>query len=236
MSPDTKGNGAGRMAAELFLKDGGDGAGLGRPFEGKGAPRTLDRHSTGWYRVLEATKKICVLGDPAVGKTSVIRRYALDCFDEGYLTTIGARVLNRTQVLRFPGQSAELRLHLKIWEISGQNRHLELYPSYYLGAEGAIIVGDATRVETQVNLWKWIEGFRAAAGRVPIILVVNKTDLMDETEFDLELMDEISHEFRCPFRMSSARNGANVDNVFRELAYQLAGRKPLSGPRRGRAC
>jgi small GTP-binding protein len=236
MSPDAKGKGEGQMTAELFLETGAGRAGrLGRHLE-DGVPRPLNRPTTGWFRVQEATKKICVLGDPAVGKTSLIRRYALDCFDEGYLTTVGARILSRTQVLRFPGPSAELRLKLKIWEISGQNRHIELYPSYYLGAEGAVIVGDATRVETQVNLWKWIEGFRAAAGRVPIILLVNKTDLLDQVDFDLELMDDISREFGCPFRMSSARNGANVENVFRELAYHLAGRTPLTGQRRGRAC
>lgn len=183
---------------------------------------------TGWHAVLEASKKICVLGDPAVGKTSLIRRYALDCFDDTYVTTVGARVLNRTQVLQYPERGVELRLRFRIWEVSGDNRHLELYRAYYRGADGAIVMGDATRLESQINMWKWIEGFRAAAGRVPIILLLNKTDIAQSTDVDEGLMDEISREFGCPCRFTSAREGSNVDRVFRELAHRLAGRRSLA--------
>jgi Ras-related protein Rab-6A len=176
---------------------------------------------------LDVAKKICVLGDPAVGKTSLIRRYAFDSYDDTYTTTVGARILNRTQVLRYPERGVELRLKFRIWEVSGQNRHAELYPAYYRGADGAIVVGDATRVETQVNMWKWIEGFRAAAGRVPIILLLNKSDIAQKGDLDEGLMDDISREFGCPFRTTSAREGSNVERVFREMAFRMIGRRTL---------
>ena len=191
---------------------------------------------TGLHTLLEASRKICVLGDPAVGKTSLIRRYALDSFDESYTTTVGARVLTRTQMLQYPDQGVELRLRLRIWEVSGQNRHLELYPAYYRGADGALVVGDATRPESQANLWKWIEGFRSAAGRVPVILLLNKTDIVSSGEPDQRSLDDISHEFGCPCRVASARDGTNVDRVFRELAYRLVGRKFLSEEKMTNAC
>jgi small GTP-binding protein len=190
---------------------------------------------TGWYAVLETNRKICVLGDPAVGKTSLIRRYALDCFDESYVTTVGARILNRTQVLRYPERGIELRLRFHIWEISGQNRHLELYPAFYRGADAAIVVGDATRMESQVNMWKWIEGFRAEAGRVPMLLLLNKADIMSPDEVDGRFLDEISHEFGCPYRMASARDGTNVERAFRELAYRLVDRKYFPSRRKPNA-
>lgn len=226
MAPRSRGKAALSGAAEL---EGAAEGGMGPP-EGPGgaAPRTgLRDLLTGWHAVLESSKKICVLGDPAVGKTSLIRRYALDSFEDTYVTTVGARMLNRTQVLQYPERGIELRLRFRIWEVSGDNRHLELYPAYYRGADGAIVVGDASRLESQVNMWKWIEGFRAAAGRVPIILLINKMDIAQAGEVDERMMDEISHEFGCPCRLASARDGSNVERVFRELAYRLAGRRSL---------
>ena len=189
-----------------------------------------------WPAVLELTKKICVLGDSAVGKTSLIRRYAQDCFEENYKTTVGARVLWKTQVLSYPDRSLEVRLNLNIWEISGQNRHLGLYPAYYRGAEGAMVVGDAARLDTQVNLWKWIEGFRASAGRVPVILLVNKTDILDTDDFDFGFIDDLSREFDCPYRLASARTGESVARAFRELGHRLVGKKLASPLGRVSAC
>jgi len=224
MAPYAHGKALGAGATEMI--DGADARHGLLERHDRLAPRSGMRELlTGWHSVLEATRKICVLGDPAVGKTSLIRRYALDSFDESYTTTVGARILNRTQVLQYPERAVELRLRFRIWEISGQNRHLELYPAYYRGADGAIIVGDAARLDTQVNLWKWVEGFRAAAGRVPIILLLNKTDITQPDDIDHRLLDEISREFGCPLRLTSARDGTNVDRVFRELAYRLVGRK-----------
>ena len=189
--------------------------------------------SMGLRALQRTTKKICVLGDHAVGKTSLIRRFALDCFDDVYTTTVGARILQKPLVLEYPERSLEVWLNLRIWEISGQSQHLELYPAYYRGAEGAIIVGDIARTETQLNLWRWIASFRAVAGRVPVILLVNKTDIMDLDTFDHKLLDEISGEFGCPYRMGSAKTGANVDNAFRELGERLVGRSLFPPGRRG---
>jgi len=228
-----KGLAMGEMAAGLAVRAGDRPS---RP-RAAAAPRSRMRELlTGLHTLLEISKKICVLGDPAVGKTSLIRRYALDTFDENYTTTVGARVLTRTQMLQYPDQGVELRLRLRIWEISGQNRHLELYPAYYRGADGAIIVGDAARPESQVNLWKWIEGFRSAAGQVPVMLLLNKTDILAPGEFDHRLLDEMSQEYGCPCRVASARDGTNVDRVFRELAYRLIGRRSFSEGKMTNAC
>jgi small GTP-binding protein len=191
--------------------------------------------SLGLRTVMRATKKICVLGDPAVGKTSIIRRFALDCFDDVYTTTVGARILQKPIVLEYPEPSSQVWLNLRIWEISGQNRHLELYPAYYRGAEGALVVGDVARKDTQVNIWKWIEGFRAVAGRVPIFLLVNKTDIMEMETYDQDLVVKLSSEFGCPYRMVSAKTGANVESAFRELGDRLVGRNLIPSWRRGKA-
>ena len=236
MAPYPKGKALGAGTMELTEKAGPEGHRGLLEHHGQPEPRSGMRELlTGWYGILEATKKICVLGDPAVGKTSIIRRYALDYFDDAYTTTVGARILTRTQVLQYPERAVELRLNLRIWEISGQNQHLELYPAYYRGAEGAIVVGDAARLDTQVNLWKWIQGFRSAAGRVPMILLVNKTDITESDEIDHRLLDDISREFGCPYRMTSARDGTNIASVFRELAYRLVGKKFFHMQRAGKA-
>ena len=64
--------------------------------------------------------KICLLGDLAVGKTSLIRRYVLDTFDDKYITTIGTKVTKKRLDIELPDQQKEIDLTLLIWDIMGQ--------------------------------------------------------------------------------------------------------------------
>jgi len=101
-------------------------------------------------------KKICLLGDPAVGKTSLIRRFIEDTFDENYISTIGTNVLSKLINLYFPETGETLRIKLLIWDIAGQKSISDIHASYYYGAEGALIVCDITRQDTLEHLPDWI--------------------------------------------------------------------------------
>ena len=179
----------------------------------------VPRGSCTSFKIPTIIRKICLLGDPGVGKTSLVYRLAAHRFDEFYVTTVGARVIKKTLVLRPPDFMTDVRVSLMIWEVRG---HHDLTPvdPYLRGADAAVVVGDAQRLDTQIDLWKWIERIRNVAGEVPVMMLVNKTDIMDFS-FDPELIEDLAGEYGCPIRMTSARTGINVDRTFKELAIQL---------------
>ena len=186
-------------------------------------------------RVVRAVEKICVLGDSAVGKTSLVRRLAMDRFEEEYVTTVGANVLQKRIRLQYPEYGLQFRLLLQLWDVTGQ-KGADLNPAFFRGASGALVVGDAQRIETQIELWKWIERFRKVAGPVPVVLAVNKTDVMDLGAFDFLLMDDISAEYDCFYLLTSARTGERVESAFHMLCEHLVRTKYLNTFRGGRAC
>jgi small GTP-binding protein len=116
-------------------------------------------------------RKICLLGDGAVGKTSLIRRYVHDIFNDEYIMTIGTKVSKKNMDL--DGKE----LTLMIWDILGQKEHTNLHSAYYKGAAGAIVVCDFTNKNSMEHLTKWIDDFRAVAGNVPVVIAVNKQDI-----------------------------------------------------------
>ena len=88
-------------------------------------------------------KKLCLLGDFSVGKTSLIRRYIHDEFSRDYHATVGVQVHEYSDDID-TGQG-EVSLAQLIWDVEGSKFGAELVASYILGSAGALIVGDATR-------------------------------------------------------------------------------------------
>jgi small GTP-binding protein len=165
-------------------------------------------------------RKVCLLGDPAVGKSSLVLRMAGDRFNELYVTTVGARVLRKTVTVRPPGAFCDTRVDLMVWEVTGHIRP-ELLHLYLAGTNGAIVVGDATRLETQKSLFKWTKAARAAAGNVPVMMLLNKMDIPDSA-IERELIEGLAAEHGCAHRLTSARTGRNVEAAFTEMAASLA--------------
>jgi len=177
--------------------------------------------------VREVIKKICLLGDPAVGKTSLIRRYVFDMFDDKYITTIGTKVTKKTVVVPPTGQGSDLRITLLIWDILGQREYQRLHPVYYQGAEGALIVCDSTRKETIGNLATWVTSFKNVVGDVPVVFLMNKADLVDPEKFDRSDIEGLSRQHRAPYLPTSAKSGLNVERAFLTVSEALA--KNLAG-------
>jgi small GTP-binding protein len=172
-------------------------------------------------KVTEVIKKVCMLGDPAVGKTSLVHRFVFDLFDDKYLATIGTKIMKKTMVLQYPENALEVRLTMLIWDITGHKRHMSIHPAYYEGAEGAFVVGDATRPETVANMRNWVEGFKPVVGKVPMVFLVNKADLVAGGGFDLKPIEEIARDYGSIFRLTSAKTGENVERAFTVLGEYL---------------
>ena len=114
---------------------------------------------------IEVRKKVCLLGDPAVGKTSLIRKFIFNEFSEIYVSTIGTEVTKKDLGLDYEGNShgqKRYEMSIAIWDIIGQKEYRSLISRFYKNASGALVVCDLTREETFQNLRNWISSLFGA--------------------------------------------------------------------------
>lgn len=173
----------------------------------------------------EIKKNIILLGDGAVGKTSLIRRYVLDQFDERYVTTIGSKVTKKE--VEIMSGTANIRMVMLIWDIIGQKDYELTQTLSMKNIDGAILVSDLTRKETLNNLKDyWIPKILAARGQIPVVFLANKCDMEEERQFraaqleDMAILAGALNEDRARSFCfeTSARSGANIDTAFHRLA------------------
>jgi small GTP-binding protein len=158
-------------------------------------------------------KKIVLLGAPAVGKTSLVRRFVQSLFDDTYLTTIGVKVDKKQ--LQVAGQDFALML----WDIAGTEEHFSVPPSYARGAAGYLLVVDGTRPETLEIGLDLVSSMPQELGSVPGVLVLNKADLVAEWRLDQSAISVATWE--KPMLRASAKTGEGVEASFVALAGAL---------------
>lgn len=155
--------------------------------------------------------KVIVIGDPAVGKTSIVRRFADDQFEDTYIHTIGADFNVKVVTL------GESEIILTVWDIGGQERFDEIRRYYYEGAHAAMCVFDLTSAQSFKSVPKWHKDLRAYLPEVPCILVANKADL--DHGLDEKDIDKIKAELKLDkLFKTSAKTGKNVTKAFEEIA------------------
>jgi len=158
--------------------------------------------------------KLCLLGDGAVGKTSLVRRFVYDVFDDKYLKSFGTKVSKKSLTVD------DSSIDLMIWDILGQKTHEALHGAYYRGAAGALAVCDFTRPDTMKSLKSWIGSFRSVVGDNPVLILGNKSDL--DKAFNLSELRSFGSSIGCEVLETSAKSGLNVEN-----AFAIVGRKLL---------
>ena len=167
--------------------------------------------------------KICLVGERGVGKSSLIRRYVLDQFDDKYVRTLGAKVEKKTMRIDIPERHAQVEIFMAIWDIIGHVGFRQLLgDSFFNGAQGILAVADLTRRETLPVLTGWVEAVESVAGKVPVMLVANKADLTAEAQFGVKDLAELADAFGCTYLLTSAKNGQNVEDAFLRLATEIA--------------
>ena len=168
----------------------------------------------------ELLMKVVLLGDGAVGKTSLIARYVVNKFDDKYIATIGTKVSKKDMQLTKPNLIINLRL--MIWDILGQKEYAKIRSASLSGAQGVIAVGDLTRPETvQAIEAFWLREVGSAVGKVPTILIGNKADIADMTSMSTTTLESMGQKLGCPIFLTSAKTGENVEAAFDALAQML---------------
>jgi len=176
--------------------------------------------------------KICLLGDPMVGKTSIIRKYVLDQFSDEYIPTMGTKVTKRE--ITFIRGDIRYYISLMIWDINGNPALMKesmtdfkdfIPTSYLMGSEGVIFVCDITRKETFEHLKVWYDALSEIVGKqVFCVLLGNKVDLNDNAAITYDEIMEMNRTYGFPFYYTSARTGENVPTAFQMLAEELLNR------------
>ncbi len=167
--------------------------------------------------------KVCILGDFAVGKTSLVRRFVDEAFSERYLTTVGVKIDTKT----VHPEGAE-PIKLVLWDVAGADELSALQTSYVRGSAGFILVCDLTRRETLTTATKLKSEVAAQFGPVPWCLFANKNDLTEEREIDDMALSELTEDGWI-VHTTSAKTGFNVESAVLALASRLsidAGRSP----------
>ncbi len=166
--------------------------------------------------------KVCLVGNPAVGKTSLVRRYVLSAFDDKYLTTIGTKVSKKQLHVLDPGQGLDAEVDLMIWDIMGQPGFREvLKDAYFFDAKGVLAVADVTRRDTLTDLSSWIRAVEGVTGKVPIVVAINKSDLGGEAQFTQAEAVQAAESLGADILMTSAKMGTNVEEAFRRLGARV---------------
>ena len=159
--------------------------------------------------------KVVVVGDPAVGKTSIIRRFADDQFDEDYKHTIGADF--NVKVIEYP-ESKENAV-LTVWDIGGHERFEIIRRYYYEGSHAGLIVFSLTNKESFDSVKNWYNDLRTYLKDIPIVLIANKVDLKDKSIIaDDEIEKKLKELNLNNYFKTSAKTGENVEKAFSKVA------------------
>lgn len=151
-------------------------------------------------------KKVCMVGDFAVGKTSLTQKFVNNVFSEKYLTTVGVKI-----------DTAELGDDkLVVWDIAGRDTLSPLNANYLVGCSGYVLVADGTRSHTLHSLESLKATVEERVGEIPFVVALNKVDDLAWSLSDEKIQAYKKNDWQM--FMTSAKTGENVAELFQELA------------------
>ncbi len=167
--------------------------------------------------------KLCLVGEPGVGKTSLIKKYVFNEFSDNYLRTIGTKITKKKISIQHPKTKELVDVELMIWDIMGQRSFRQLLQeAYFFGANGIIAVCDNTRECTLSDLEEWIEIIQKVNREIPTVFLGNKCDLLDSQQIGLNELTSFSSGYESPGAFcTSAKTGINVDPAFEIVSCRI---------------
>lgn len=168
--------------------------------------------------------KVIFIGDPSVGKTSIITRFLYGAFDTHYQATVGIDFVSKVVPV-----GSERSVKLQLWDTAGQERFQSLIPSYLRDTAACVVVYDVTSRKSFDSVKKWVDVVRKERGEesgVVMFLVANKKDLNDMREVTTEEGQALADKMPMTFCELSAKSGSGVSELFQSIAQKM----PSDGP------
>ena len=161
--------------------------------------------------------KILLLGNTQVGKTSMLKRFCDEEYNEDTLSTIGIDAKKKFI------NHKDRKIQLDIWDTAGQERFLSITKNTYKGSDGIILIYDLTSKKTFYSINNWINGIKEAIdiNKIGIVLVGNKSDCNDKRQVNFEEGDNLAKEKGFPFFETSVKENININEVFIAIIDKL---------------
>ncbi len=171
----------------------------------------------------EIKYKILFLGETQVGKTSLIIKYTEGTFQQGGITTLGVDLKYKYL------EKDNKNLRLDLWDTAGQERFQNITKSFYNGANGIIFIFDLASSESFDKLKFWIEDSKDKINdnNLELLMVGNKSDLIDERVVTKEKIQKFSEQYNIPYFETSAKTGEGIEEMFNTLINKLLLRKEI---------
>jgi small GTP-binding protein len=167
---------------------------------------------------VEILYKVLLLGDWSVGKTCLLMRYMDNTFTEMHLSTIG--IDSKVKIVNL---KEGLDAKIQIWDTAGQERYKTIAKSYIKGANGILLVYDVTQRTSFEGIKNWVKQIKdQVSSRVSVVLIGNKTDLVDKREVKTEEGEELGKEYNYQFFETTAKDGININEAFEALIKTIA--------------
>lgn len=176
---------------------------------------------------IEKTKaKICMIGDPNVGKTSLVNRYVFDEFKKDTDPNFGQVVTHKKVLVPFIERGMDVEVDVEIYDIIGRVDFNNLVKdAYFFNADGFLAVCDTTNEDTLNGLFDWIDEGRRVAGNIPVHVLLNKVDLKRKKIIRDYNLTKLCEDCDSLYNYTSAKSGTNVEKGFRELIEMIAREK-----------
>lgn len=181
--------------------------------------------------------KLLLLGDSAVGKSSLLMRFCDDRFETNHVLTIGVDF--KFKRVERNGR----KLKLQVWDTAGQERFRTITPAYYHAAMGVVLTYDITDKNSFDHVEYWVTQLNQHGSEdVQRILVGNKADMAAEldaaTGLPLRKVTEeagrnLAEKFNMAFFETSAKTGQNVENAFQQIADNVVEKRYKNAPAGG---
>lgn len=168
----------------------------------------------------EIELKLITLGDSGVGKTSIIKRYAYNIFDENSLTTVGLNYVFKDVTIKT--QKKNIKIKLRLVDTAGQEKYKAITTTYFKNADGVFFVYSLEDESTFINMKEWIQLFKEKNGKsdIPKYLIGNKSDI--KKDYDSKIIDEFTkNNFISGFYTTSALNKTNIDEAIQKIVEEM---------------
>jgi Ras-related protein Rab-23 len=167
---------------------------------------------------MELAVKVLIVGNGAVGKSSLIQRYCKGIYTNEYKKTIGVDFLEKQISIGAPNGGSSEQLRLMIWDTAGQEEFDSITRAYYRDAAACVVAFSTTDIGSFNAVESWIKKVEDEVGSISMVLIQNKCDLIDQAVMSKEQAEALAEKVKLKFFRVSVQENFKVDDVFQYLA------------------